>query len=248
MVDQGSGVSPFEAYGITQCISRATRAAHHAMVTMFEGMYRGSLQGNLRNRLLIRELIRAASHYGWDVTVLTYFGNEADPDSRASAYPLIRLKSGVGVVVINSTRRAVPRSRLQAEGLTTFSGSDQALIFEVPELLEAVGWAIPPGIEKVLFVRYAIDTRKPEQDVAYGFDLVELEAGGRAIRSYLIRDLGAYASGAEAEAFDRMEPEPAMSARVHIDPKDVRSLEVEAGIDEEPVVTWRDDAGDENLS
>lgn len=248
MVDHQVGVDPFEAFGIIQCTQRATRAAHHAMVAMFEGVYPGSVQGNLRNRFLIRELIRGGPIYGWDVIVRTYFGGDADPESRIAVFPLLRLSNGIGVVVINTTHRPVPRSKLQAEGLTMYDGSDQALLFDIPELLEALGWAIPEGVEKVLFVRYAIDLAKPEQDLAYGFDLVELEAGGRAIRSYLVRDLAAYASVAEIEALDRAEPEPAAAPRVDIDPNDVRSIEADAGIDDEPTIMWREDAGDETLN
>lgn len=248
MVNHEAGISPFQAFGIIQCIKRATRGAHHAMEAMFEGVYRNSVQGVLRNRLLIRELIRGSSPYGWDVVIRTYLGDDADPESRVATYPVVLLGNGIGLVVLNSTRRAVPRSRLQAEGLTTYEGSDQALLFETPELLDALGWARPEGIEKVLFVRYAIDRSKPEQDLAYGFDLVELEAGGRAIRSYLVRDLAAFAGVAEAEAFDRAEPEPLTSPRVDIDPSDVRTVEADAGIDDEPMVTWREDAGDENMN
>lgn len=204
-------------------------------------MYRGSLQGVLMARQMSKRLTAGTSEFGWEVRQRDYYGRDADPDSMLANYPMVIVNGDVGIVPLNATHLRYPRSRLMRQGLTRWEGAPQDPLFDPVEYGAILGWAIPEGVSRVLHMRFVVDRTTLARDKLFGFDLVEFEAGGLAVREFVIRDLEAYSNAEEGGL-----PEPATDLRPNLDPTSLRSGPYE-DVAEEPAVSLKDGAFDDEI-
>lgn len=236
-------VSPLQAFGLMECVSESLQEAQFEMDTKFGGLYLGPLRGVYAARVLKSKLIAKGVMYGWGTRVRDYYGHDVDPGSLVPSFPLVDVGGGVGVVIFNATYGAVPRSKLNRRGLTRLAGSQQVPVFGMMEMEALLGWAIPPDLSRIVFMRYRVDRSVRERNVAYGFDLVELEGGGDGVREFIVRNLAAYGS-----EFARPIAEPTPEPRVVADADAMLGTNKAdiSDLGDEPEVTWSgDDLADE---